>query len=106
MFKRIDRLPLFVGLLMAVSVISQAAERKNALVATWVNQQHQWFATGPVQKVSVACKEEKEAIGLAGGKQVRFIRWHGNYKIYSTDRALESYERDIRKEIGGLADIP
>jgi len=85
--------------------VKKVATRKTALVVMWQNNAKWWRGSGPVQYGDLACETEDEAIKYlyqTKDDKLTFLGWYGKYKVYSLGRPLKSYERDARKDAGGV----
>lgn len=75
-----------------------AIEGNNAIVVTWQKSNGDWKACGPVQRLATGWGSEEKAIDLVtGDTPVYFQGNYGKYKIYKTERDLESGDFNARR---------
>ncbi|APD06040.1 hypothetical protein UJ101_00493 [Flavobacteriaceae bacterium UJ101] len=79
----------------------------NALVISW-QKNNIWYACGPIQCIKTGEKTEKKALNYVYNEKkdsLEYIEKKGNYKIYSLNRPLKSYDKDVRKRLKQLGII-
>lgn len=97
-------LTLFFLTLNAKKNSSNTFEPPKALVISW-QKNSIWYACGPIQCIKTGEKVEKKALSYVYNEKKDFLTYiekKGKYKIYSLQRPLKSYDKDIRKRLKQL----
>ncbi|MFV0531004.1 MAG: hypothetical protein ACK5MD_06160 [Flavobacteriales bacterium] len=84
--------------------LSDLNRKSPALVISW-KENNLWYACGPIQCVKTGKETEEKALNYVYNNKkdtLKYIEKKDPYKIYSLQRPLKNYDKDIRSRLKQL----